>query len=58
LYGGDSIDLIDGGGRLISKLKVGDRIRSISLDGNKIIDDEIVLMLHNEPNKLGKIIFH
>ncbi|CAF1584213.1 unnamed protein product [Didymodactylos carnosus] len=50
-YGGDLVHLIDGGKRSISKLKVGDPIWSLNLDGNGLIEDEIVLMMHNEANK-------
>jgi hypothetical protein len=34
-------------------LKVGDRIWSITNDINHLISDEIVLMMHNGPNKPG-----
>jgi hypothetical protein len=29
---------------------VGDRVLSISSDGKSSIEDEIVMMMHNEPN--------
>jgi hypothetical protein len=42
--------LINGGERSIEELKVGDRVQSISSDGKSYIEDEIVMMMHNEPN--------
>lgn len=50
------VNLIDGGQRSIKELKVGDQIWSISSDGKNKISDEIVLMMHNEPNKSGWLI--
>jgi hypothetical protein len=47
------VNLIDGGQRSIEHLKVGDQIWSISPDGKSFIKDEIILMMHNEPNKAG-----
>jgi hypothetical protein len=52
-FGKDMVNLIDGGQRSIEQLKVGDQIWSISSDGNFIIKDEIILMMHNEPNQIG-----
>ncbi len=52
-YGKDMVNLIDGGQRSIEELKVGDRIWSISPDGNYFIKDEIILMMDNGPNKTG-----
>lgn len=53
-YGGDFVELVDGGKRSISKLNIGDRIWSISKDGKTKIIDEIILMMHNEPTKTSK----
>jgi len=47
------VNLIDGGQRSIEQLKVGDRVWSVSSDGTKLIQDEIILMMHNEPHKTG-----
>jgi hypothetical protein len=52
-FGGDQVNLVDGGQRSIQELKVGDQIWSISLDGNDLIKDEIVLMMRNGSNQAG-----
>ncbi len=44
------VNLVGGGQRSIENLKVGDRIWSISHDGNALIEDEILLMADNGPN--------
>jgi len=52
-YGKDRVNLIDGGTRRIEELKVGDRIWSLIHHGNYLIQDEIILMMHNGPNGSG-----
>ena len=52
-FGKDRVNLVDGGQRYIESLKVGDRVWSLSADGNSFIEDEIVLMMHNEPYRAG-----
>ncbi len=52
-YGEDRVDLVNGGQRSIKELKVGDQIWSINKPKSEIIQDEIVLMMHNGPNKSG-----
>ena len=52
-YGKDKVNLIDGGQRSIEHLQVGDRVWSISSDGHSFIEDEIILSMHNGPNKPG-----
>jgi hypothetical protein len=52
-YGKDRVNLIDGGTRRIEELKVGDRIWSLSHHANYLIQDEIILMMHNGPNVSG-----
>jgi len=52
-YGEDRVDLVNGGQRYIKELKVGDQIWSIKKKKSEIIKDEIVLMMHNDPNKSG-----
>jgi len=43
--------LVKGGKRRIEDLKVGDRVWSINPLTNELVQDEIILMMHNEPNK-------
>jgi hypothetical protein len=45
------VNLVDGGQRSIKSLKVGDRIWSLSHDGNSLIEDEVVLMMYNGLNE-------
>ena len=45
------MNLIGGGQRSIENLKVGDRVWSLSANGSTIIEDEILLMMDNEPNR-------
>ena len=52
-YGGDYVNLVDGGQRRVDGLQVGDRIWSLSNDGKHLVEDEIVLMLHAERNSSG-----
>lgn len=53
-YGKDSAHLITGEKRRIEDLKMGDRVFSIDPSTHELIEDEIVLMMHNEPNQTGK----
>lgn len=53
-YGKDSAHLISGEKRPIKDLKVGDRVLSIDPITKEIVEDEIVLMMHNQPNDTGK----
>lgn len=50
-YGNDQVSLVGGGSKSIKDLKSGDKVYSISEDGKDLIEDEIVLMMHNEPFK-------
>jgi hypothetical protein len=52
-YGKDQVQLVNGEKRSIEYLKVGDRVWSISPDGSALIEDEIVMMMQNEPNASG-----
>ena len=53
--GRDLVNLIDGGQRAIEHLNVGDRIWSLSSDGQTLIPDEIIMMMHNGPNEAGQL---
>lgn len=53
-YGKDSAHLITGEKRRIEDLKMGDRVFSIDPLTHELVEDEIVLMMHNEPNRTGK----
>ena len=48
--------MVDGGTRLIEDLKVGDRVWSIGEDGKTFIEDEIILMMDNGPNKTSNLV--
>lgn len=48
-YGQDMVNLVEGGQRFIENLQVGDRIWSLSPDGQTLIPDEIIMMMHNGP---------
>ncbi|CAF1134440.1 unnamed protein product [Adineta steineri] len=50
-YGGDLVNLVEGGQRHIKNLKVGDKIWSINDHNFELVEDEIVLMMHNEPSQ-------
>ncbi len=52
-YGKDQVQLVNGEKRSIEYLKVGDRVWSLSSDGSALIEDEIVMMMQNEPNASG-----
>jgi hypothetical protein len=47
------VNLVGGGQRSIEHLKVGDRVWSLSPDGHSFIEDEIILLMHNEPYTSG-----
>lgn len=49
----DTVRFVDGGYRSIANLKPGDQVWSLN-DYGKLIEDEIVLMAHIEPNETGK----
>ncbi|CAF1278588.1 unnamed protein product [Adineta steineri] len=49
-YGKDQVELVHGEKRSIENLIIGDRVWSITPDGNSLIEDEIIMMMHNEPN--------
>ncbi|CAF4199628.1 unnamed protein product, partial [Adineta steineri] len=55
-YGEDLVSLIGGGQRRIKNLKIGDKVWSISGHHYDLVEDEIVLMMHNEPNQ--KAVFY
>lgn len=53
-YGKDFVHLVDGGKRRVEELKLGDRIWSIDPNNpDQLLEDEIMLMAHNEPNRTG-----
>lgn len=54
-YGKNAAHLVKGGKRRIEDLKVGDQVWSIDPLTNELVQDEIILMMHNEPNKTGKM---
>ena len=49
-YGKDKVRLINGNERSIDSLRIGDRVWTISSDGKSLIEDEIILMMHNGRN--------
>ncbi|UJR12604.1 hypothetical protein I4U23_016779 [Adineta vaga] len=49
-FGKDYVNLVEGGRRHISQLKVGDRVWTLSHDGEHIIEDEIMFIGHAVPN--------
>lgn len=51
--GKDSAHLISGMRRRIEELKIGDQVWSLDPLTNELIQDEIILLMHNEPNKTG-----
>lgn len=53
-YGKNAAHLINGEKRRIEDLKAGDRVWSIDPVTNELVQDEIILMMHNEPNKTGE----
>lgn len=54
-YGKNAAQLVSGEKRRIEDLKAGDRVWSIHPTTNELVQDEIILMMHNEPNKTGKM---
>ena len=52
-YGKDLVSLVNGEQRRIEDLQVGDRVWSIDHQKNRLVEDKIVRMMHNEPNKTG-----
>ena len=51
--GKDQVNLVGGGHRAIEHLKPGDRIWSLTPDGQTLIQDEIVMMMDSGINKAG-----
>ncbi|CAF0906505.1 unnamed protein product [Adineta steineri] len=49
-FGGDFVNLVNGNYRRIDQLQVGDRIWSLANDGQTLIEDEMILMMHAESN--------
>ncbi|CAF1021060.1 unnamed protein product [Adineta steineri] len=49
-FGGDFVNLVNGNYRRIDQLQVGDRIWSLANDGQTLIEDEMILMMHSESN--------
>lgn len=47
-FGGDYVNLVEGGRRRIANLNVGDRIWTLSSDGQSLIEDEIFCIPHVE----------
>lgn len=52
-YAHGTVRLVDGGHRSIANLKPGDQVWSLDEYGN-LIEDEIVLLAHVEPDKAGR----
>lgn len=52
-YGKDYVNLVNGGRRAIEQLKIGDRIWSMTDNTNELIQDEIIMMMHDGPNQPG-----
>ncbi|CAF2144924.1 unnamed protein product [Rotaria magnacalcarata] len=48
-FGQDYVDLVEGGRRQISRLKTGDQVWTISHDGKRLIQDEIMCIPHAGP---------
>ncbi|CAF1278499.1 unnamed protein product [Rotaria sordida] len=48
-FGEDYINLVEGGRRQIGNLKTGDRVWTISNDGKRLIEDEIIVIPHAGP---------
>ncbi|CAF0895358.1 unnamed protein product [Adineta steineri] len=55
-FGGDFVNLVNGNYRRIDQLQVGDRIWSLANDGQTLIEDEMILMMHAESN--NSILFY
>nr|AEN94435.1 hedgehog/Hint domain protein [Philodina roseola] len=49
-FGGDYVDLVDGGRKQIADLQSGDQIWTRTIDKEELIEDEIVFMMHMESN--------
>ena len=49
-FGEDLVNLVQGGQRKIRHLKAGDKIWSLSSDGHRWIEDEIMCVPHAGPN--------
>jgi len=49
-FGDDYVNLVAGGQRRISSLKAGDRVWTLSKDGKRLIEDEIMFIPHAGPN--------
>ena len=45
-FGNDYVNLVEGGRRQIKYLKVGDRVRTLSSNGQHIIEDEVFYIPH------------
>jgi len=56
-YGKDTVSLVDGGRRSIENLVVGDRIWSLNHRGTQLIEDEVIIMADNGPNKQSNHLF-
>jgi len=49
-FGGDYVNLVEGGQRRISNLKAGDRVWTLDRDGKRLIEDEIMVIPHAGPD--------
>jgi len=54
-YGEDEVRLINGDIKTISELRSGMKVYSMN-SRNEIIEDEIIMMLHRDPNETGTFI--
>ncbi len=52
-FGDDYVNLVEGGQRRISHLKPGDRVWTLSDDGQRMIEDEIMCIPHAGPTALS-----
>lgn len=55
-YGKDTVNLVRGGRRSIENLIVGDRIWSLNHQGTRLIEDQVIMMADNGPNRAS--MFH
>jgi len=52
-FGVDYVNLVEGGKRRISNLKPGDRVWTLSEDGQQLIEDEVMYIPHAGPTTLS-----
>jgi hypothetical protein len=52
-FGEDEVHLVNGGTKKVSELRSGMKVYSMN-GQNKLTNDEVILILHREPNGTGK----